>query len=295
MPTKGSKGQDWWKEQEQLAFVSERALRPLQELKANTRVRDIVNVLRQLDVAVLDQHSRQVTGLVEVQKRLTKVGMHDYGGFIHKRNTLGAKTVVILSEAGFTSPVLKHVRGLEGQTVRLARMHEVDAGKISSATTLTGLTEFANHRWVLGMFYQCVDNEAGFLKVDVNDPVFMNDAGPRASVMDVLAVWERANPGSAAVPGLHNICLDFGEAGPLRWNGKWLRRLMVCFELRRKVVERDVRFFAYDEVFPSAGRQGLIMRSLIHVEGSGVGTLDMVMMPMGTQDVRVYGQLAFDN
>ena len=176
-------------------------------------------------------------------------------------------------------------------------MHQLDEGRVSPelATTMTGLTEFASHKNVLGIFCQNVDDEATVLTVDVNEPVFTDDSGPSASVMDVLAFWERiAPPEEVARPGLHNVCLDLGTSGPLRWKGKWIRRLMLTFELRRKVIHRHVHFFAYDEVFPTSGRQGMIVRSHIDVQGSGVGELSLVMIPVGTQDVRIQGQLDFD-
>src|SRR5262245_23537698 len=91
LATRGSKNKEWWKDQEQLGFVFERAFRPLQEVHRNTRQRDIVGVLRQLDVGIIEKGHKAVSAFVEIQKRAGKVGMKDFGNWIYKMQTLAAK------------------------------------------------------------------------------------------------------------------------------------------------------------------------------------------------------------
>lgn len=286
MPKAGSKGKDWWKQHEKLALVVERALRPLQEVHANTKVRDLASVLRQLDVAVVDKDTKLVTGLVEVQKRLTKVGIHDYGGFVQKRERLPAKTLVILSEAGFTAPVLKHARKFDAETVRLARIFELEDGTVSLAgfrTMVTGTTEVANRYNIMGTFCQWADDEMSVPFIDANAPFFDADSGRQVSIMDILT-----GPGVPSTQGINNLCMHFD--GELSRDGKRLRRLMVCYEFLTIMTERETRFFAYDEVFPSVGRQGVFMLSRLNV-GGNLLELSIAFTLVGNEDVKIYGQL----
>jgi len=59
---------------------------------------------------------------VEVQEQAKKAGINDFGSWIYKMQTLQAKTLVAVSEAGFTTPVMRHVEQLHTKTVKLVRI-----------------------------------------------------------------------------------------------------------------------------------------------------------------------------
>jgi hypothetical protein len=122
---KGSKNKEWWKDHEQLGLVFESTFRPLQEIVKNVWQRDIVGVYRQLDIGIFENEEKVVSGFVEIQKRAGKVGVKDFGNWIYKMQTLGAKELVALSEAGFTQPVFTHVRQLHANSVKLARIYQL--------------------------------------------------------------------------------------------------------------------------------------------------------------------------
>jgi hypothetical protein len=145
---RGSKNQEWWKDQEQLGFLFERAFRPLQQVHRNTMQRDIVGVLRQLDVGIIEKGQKAVSAFVEIQKRAGKVGMQDFGNWIYKMQTLAAKELVALSEAGFTQPVVKHVRQLHANSVKLARIYQLADGKIEKPNTeFMGFLGAIENKW----------------------------------------------------------------------------------------------------------------------------------------------------
>ena len=123
----------WWRVHEEVVAVFESLFQPMEaKVLHDTRQRDIVGQLRQLDVGVIDEGSgeQRVHALVEVQKRKAKVGLDDLGNWIYKRNTLQAKELVAVSEKGFSRPVLEHARKLHSDNLRLGILHETEAGFI---------------------------------------------------------------------------------------------------------------------------------------------------------------------
>ena len=102
----------WWKTNEEIAYLFETLLKPFEEtIIHDTRQRDIVGILRQLDVGVIDNvnEHRRVKSFVEVQKRRKKVTIEDLGNWDYKRRTLGASEMTIISETGFSASVIDHV------------------------------------------------------------------------------------------------------------------------------------------------------------------------------------------
>jgi hypothetical protein len=78
--------QPWWKTPEKIAFLFETLFKPFETLILHdTRQRDVVGKLRQLDVGIIDQASKRVKSFVEVQKRKKKVGIEDLGSWDYKR------------------------------------------------------------------------------------------------------------------------------------------------------------------------------------------------------------------
>jgi DNA invertase Pin-like site-specific DNA recombinase len=117
---KRSRRVPWWKTHQKLAFLFEKLLNPLEAaILHDTRQRDVVGILRQLDVGIIDQTAgvTQVKSFVEVQKRKKKIGVEDFGSWDYKRRTLNAGEITIISEIGFSAPVLAHVIAPANQPV----------------------------------------------------------------------------------------------------------------------------------------------------------------------------------
>ena len=129
----------------------EKLFRPFEaEILHDTRHRDVVGKLRQLDVGVIDAASgeKKVKAFVEVQKRKSSVGITDFGNWIYKRDTLKARELVVVSENGFTRSVVDHVKKLHPDTVRLGTLHEVETGFIERVnSTLIGITRIIDQWW----------------------------------------------------------------------------------------------------------------------------------------------------
>jgi hypothetical protein len=156
-----TKQKPWWKLHEEIPSVFERLFRPIeQQVLHDTRHRDVVGVLRQLDVGVIDERAndKKVIAFVEVQKRKALVGMKDFGDWIYKQQTLRARELVIVSEEGFTQSVLKHVRKLHPERVRLGRLHEVETGFIERVnSTCLGIKRALTLWWIASIFVQYAD------------------------------------------------------------------------------------------------------------------------------------------
>src|SRR6516164_714886 len=139
-----------WLNQEKVVAVAEQLFQPLTaKVMYDVRHRDIVGVLRQMDVGVIDEGcgKPRVHALVEVQKRQSKVGMKDFGSWIYKRDTLKAQELVAVSEKGFAASVLKHVHKLHPNNVRLGTLHQVEKGFLEKfGSTLEGLTRIFNKK-----------------------------------------------------------------------------------------------------------------------------------------------------
>ena len=145
----------WWKIQEEVSFLFKKLFRPLErEILHGTRQRDIVGVLRQLDVGVIDSgivHNR-VKSLVEVQKRQSKVGIEDFGSWIYKRNTLQADELIIISQEGFTRSVIAHAKR---ENVKLGMLRQVETGFIQQIdSTVLGATRVWDKWWFASIFVQ---------------------------------------------------------------------------------------------------------------------------------------------
>jgi hypothetical protein len=70
----------WWKTLEEITYLFEKLSKPFEEtITHDTRQRDIVGILRQLDGGVIDNvnEHRRVKSFVEVQKRQKKVTIQD--------------------------------------------------------------------------------------------------------------------------------------------------------------------------------------------------------------------------
>jgi hypothetical protein len=123
----------WWKDHEVIAYLFETLVKQVEEtIIHDTRARDIVGILRQLDVGVIDNVNghRRVISFVEVQKRRKKVTIQNLGDWDYKRRTLGASEMTIVSEADFARSVIKHVKTFHQYTIQLGLLHATETGLI---------------------------------------------------------------------------------------------------------------------------------------------------------------------
>jgi hypothetical protein len=153
----------WWKTHEKVSFLFETLLKPLEtQIFHDTRRRDVVGTLRQLDVGVIDDVAgeKRVKSFVEVQKRRTRVNIQDLGDWDYKRRTLGASEVTIISEAGFTASVLKHVKTLHSDTIKLGLLHPIEVGLIERFnSTCLGTVRVFDLWWLAAVLVQYADKD----------------------------------------------------------------------------------------------------------------------------------------
>jgi len=293
----GSQRKPWWKIQEEVAFIFEKLFRPIEaEVLHNTRQRDVVGALRQLDVGVLDVISGEkgVLALVEVQKRKARVGLEDLGSWIYKRETLKAKELVIVSEMGFSKPTLDHVQKLHRDSVRLGRLHEVETGFIERINaTCLGLNRILDLWWLASIFVQYADaDEIGRVEtngLDVEAPIFGAE-----SAMGLIRLSE-ARGGDIAPGQMHALMVDVGDG--LTYDGRPLKRVLLTAEKQRRMWEPKTLFFAYEEIHPNKSQRGIAIISTFRLDVLRSGRMTLVISPDDDNaaggNVRLAGQFEF--
>ena len=228
------RSKEWWWIHEQIAAVFETLFQPL-ELKVlhDTRQRDVVGELRQLDVGVIDTSAgeQRVHALVEVQKRKAKVGLNDLGGWIYKRNTLQAQELVAVSEKGFSAPVLQHVKKLHPDNVRLGTLHETETGFIERInSTCLGMARIYDLFWFASIFVQFADADEikniQLQGLDTESNVFGS-----ASPMDLIREME-AQHGSIPAGTMHACTVNVSEETPLSYEGRPLNAFSLLLKSR---------------------------------------------------------------
>lgn len=151
----------WWKTYEKVAYLFETLLKPLEtQILHDTRHRDVVEIFRQLDVGIIDDAAgeKRVKSFVEVQERRTRVNIQDLGDWDYKGRTLGASERTILSEKGFAASVLKHVKALHSDTIKLGLLHPIDIGWIERFNlTFLGTTRLWDVWWFASIMVQYAD------------------------------------------------------------------------------------------------------------------------------------------
>jgi hypothetical protein len=111
------------------------------------------------------------------------------------------------------------------------------------------------------------------------------EGGPRVSLMDIIrhhendVVWQHGK--------FHTMIVNL--KGQLSWQGKTLKRLMICVEYRRKVANATNCFFAYDEEYPMKNRRGFCVVSDFKLDGKPA-TAEIVAIPT-EDDVMLTGQI----
>ena len=236
-----NQNKQWWKTQEMTA-IFERLFRPIEvQVLHDTRQRDVVGVMRQLDVGVIDERAgeKRVVSLVEVQKRKARVGLEDLGSWIYKQRTLGARELVVVSERGFTRPALAHVRQLHADRVRLGKLHEVETGFIERInTTLLGITRIFDLWWFASIFIQYADADE-IARVDTNGldlevPIFGD-----ASVMGLIRHGEAA-VGQVPPGQMHALIVEVDRR--LSYSGRPLKRVLITAEKQGRIWDSQRRF-----------------------------------------------------
>ena len=283
-----TKQKPWWKVHEEISSIFEKLFRPIeQRVSHDTRHRDVVGVLRQLDVGVIDERAndKKVIALVEVQRRKAPVGIEDLGNWIYKQQTLGARELVIVSEKGFTQPVLKHVRQLHSDQVRLGRLHETKTGFINRInSTCLGIKRALTIWWIASIFVQYADadeivyvNSSG---LDFEAPLFgiVGRNGRGTSAMGLLRQQESSG-GQVPSGQMHGLVVDIADSSLTYSAGRPLRRILITAEKQRRIWEPRTRFFAYDEVHPKNMQRGIAIISTFRVDDSRSGTLTLVVTP----------------
>jgi hypothetical protein len=267
----------WWKTHEEVSFLFEKLFRPLEkEILHNTWRRDIVGVLRQLDVGVIDADSGQnrVKAFVEVQKRKTKVNLKDFGNWVYKRNTLQADELIVVSEEGFTKPVLTHAKK---ENVRLGMLHETESVFIADInSTLLGTTRVWDKWWFASIFvqYEGADEIAAvdFQKIPTMEENIFGEASP-IGLIERLVERHRNIP-----PGNMNIYIITCD-DKLSYSGRPIKRVIITAEKQRRIWEPRTQFFAYDEVYPNRLQRGIAVISEFKWDDARVGRLTLVISP----------------
>ncbi len=288
------RSKEWWWIHEQIAAVFETLFQPL-ELKVlhDTRQRDVVGELRQLDVGVIDTSAgeQRVHALVEVQKRKAKVGLNDLGGWIYKRNTLQAQELVAVSEKGFSAPVLQHVKKLHPDNVRLGTLHETETGFIERInSTCLGMARIYDLFWFASIFVQFADADEikniQLQGLDTESNVFGS-----ASPMDLIREME-AQHGSIPAGTMHACTVNVSEETPLSYEGRPIKRILITSEKQRRIWEPVTHFYAYDEVHPNRGQRGIAIVSTFRVDESKTGKLTLVISPDPQKTTGNYARIA---
>jgi hypothetical protein len=302
-----TKQKPWWKLHEEISSVFERLFRPIeQQVLHDTRHRDVVGVLRQLDVGVIDERAndKKVIAFVEVQKRKALVGMKDFGDWIYKQQTLRARELVIVSEEGFTQSVLKHVRKLHPERVRLGRLHEVETGFIERVnSTCLGIKRALTLWWIASIFVQYADADeivhVNSADLDLEAPIF-GIVGQNRGGMSVMGLIRQNEASGGQVPPgqMHGLVVDV-EGGGLTYSAaRPLRRILITAEKQRRIWEPKTRFYAYEEAHPKSMQRGIAILSTFRVDDSRTGTLTLVITPdeenVAGGNARLAGQFEFN-
>jgi hypothetical protein len=291
----GKRKKPWWKIQEEVSFLFETLFRPLEkEILHDTRQRDVVGVLRQLDVGVIDSNAAQnrVKALVEVQKRKCKVGIDDFGSWIYKRNTLQAEELVIVSPEGFTSSVLTHAKK-EG--VRLGMLREVETAFIAQInSTFLGPTRVWDKWWFASVFVQYADvDEIRAINLqqilNYEDRVFGS-----ASLLDLIQVVEKER---GDLPSGQLNTFTITSDGGLSYCQRPIKCVMITAEKQRRIWNPKATFFAYEEVYPHRSERGIAVVSQFRLDDARLGRLVLVISPDATNEsgrnVHLAGQFEF--
>jgi hypothetical protein len=255
----------------------------------------VVGKLRQLDVGVIDAASGEakVHALVEVQKRKAKVGLEDFGSWIYKRDTLQARELVIVSEMGFTKPVIAHVKKLHPNTVRLGILHGAETGFIERInSTCLGMVRVLDLWWFASIFVQYAD-------ADEIETLDLKDLDTEASIFGTaspMSLIRHCEMVVGAFPaGWRNLNIE--TASELSYRSRPLKRILITAEKQRRIWEPRTQYYGYDEVHPNPMQKGIAIVSAFRLDASRYGKMKLVISPdldnANGGNARLAGQFEF--
>jgi len=287
------KRNEWWSNHEQVAAVFETLFQPFEaRVLHDIRQRDIIGVSRQLDVGIIDDSSgeRHVRAFVEVQKRKAKVGVEDLGAWIYKRDTLKAAELVVVSERGFAASVLKHVKALHNDTVRLGTLHQTEAGLLERFnSTCFGMVRVNDLFWFASILVQFSDADeikaVNLQGLDTEANIFGT-----ASPMGLIR-YNEVQFGSQPAGAMHTVICDTTGAA-LSYEERPLKRIIIISEKQRRIWEPKTLFYTYDEVHPSTGQRGIAIVSTFRVDEVRTGKLTLVISPDPERITGNYARIA---
>jgi hypothetical protein len=241
---------------------------------------------------------RRVKSFVEVQKRKTRVNIQDLGDWDYKRRTLGACEITIISEAGFATSVLKHVKSLHSDTIKLGLLHPIETGLIERFdSTCLGTVRVWDIWWFASIMVQYADEDQIVLVPPLSDDHETKIFGP-ASPMDLIRKAEAqfAPPPSGFPPGFRTLIFDC-VGSDLVYEDRHLKRVMIVAEKQRRIWEPKTRFFAYSSVYPVRGQQGIAIISHFNLDMNRNGRLILVVLPdpenLSGNYAKIAGQFEF--
>jgi hypothetical protein len=117
-----------WQVVEQVVALLERAIGAGAQVRHDVQLRSLsTGQLRQFDVVVeAGQRERRILTVVEVQKRKKRVGVPSVEAWWAKAESVGAHQLVCVSEAGFSSTVIREVQAKHGPRVRLVQLRDLE-------------------------------------------------------------------------------------------------------------------------------------------------------------------------
>jgi hypothetical protein len=202
--------------------------------------------------------------------------------------------MTIISETGFNSTVIDHVKALHADTVRLGLIHPVEIGLIERFnSTCLGTVRVFDLWWFAAIVLQYADkDEIGIVPLetitDLETKIF--DA---ASPMDLIRKLE-AEQGDIPPGKIGTFVFQFTN---LSYAGRMLNRIIILAEKQRRIWEPKTRFFAYAGVYPIRGQQGIAFISDFRVDFNRSGRLVLVLLPdpenVSGNMVRIAGQFEF--
>ena len=116
-----------WRLIERVVALLEKSIAPDAEVLHNQKLRDITTgEERQCDVVVkTGKPPRQLTTIVEVQKRSSAVSIGTFDGWVKKRDSVGAHCLLCVSAKDYPASIKKQVAMKYGPSVRLLTLKEM--------------------------------------------------------------------------------------------------------------------------------------------------------------------------
>jgi hypothetical protein len=289
----------WWRTQEKVAWLFETLLKPFEaKILHDTKQRDIANVYRQLDVGVIDDQTgeKRVKSFVEVQKRKSPVTIQNLGDWEYKRSTLGASEFTIISEAGFTSSVIKHVKRFHSETIRLGRLYPAEKGHIEKFdATILGVDRVLDLWWFVAIMVQYADKDeiVTLPHQSYSDTEAKIFGG--TSPMDLVRFAEASSAQGGLASGQFHARIFDVLGHQMTYDNRALKRVILVAEKKRRIWEPKTQFFTYCGVFPEKGQKGIALISDFKVDADRDGRLILVLLPdpdnVGGGNIKLAGQL----